>query len=203
MKKKVLYLSLVVLFFTCFILVITDNTILIDEKIHDFLYNDSLVDIMKTITFFGGSVGVSIITCIVFLILLFQKQKKDAFGLIIVVVFITLINLGFKAVIARQRPDYILINETFYSFPSGHAMGSTALYGYLIYIILKSTLNRRNKAILTILFSCLIISIGISRIILGAHYFSDVFGGIVLSTILILIYCEIDNYIKIKNKEKL
>lgn len=200
MKKKVLYISLILLFITCLILVVTDNSILIDDKVHNFLYNDKLLNVMKFITFFGGSIGVPLISCIVFLILILQNKKRDAIGLAIVVISITLINLGLKWIMARPRPNYILINETFYSFPSGHAMGSTALYGYLIYLILKSTLNTRNKAILTILFASVILSVGISRIILGAHYFSDILGGIVLSTILIILYYEIDRYLKSKNK---
>ena len=90
MKKKVLYISLVVLFIACFILVITDNAVLLDQKIHNFLYSDNLVNIMKFITFFGGSIGVALITGIVFLILIFQNKKRDAIGLVIVVISIIL-----------------------------------------------------------------------------------------------------------------
>lgn len=200
MKKKILYISLVILFFTCLVLVITDNAILVDEKVHNFLYNDNLVETMKVITFFGGAVGVPLITGIVFIILFLKNKKKDAFGLIIVVLGVSIINFIVKTLIARQRPEYILIDETFYSFPSGHAMGSTALYGYLIYLIIKSSLNAKNKAILTSLFVLLIISIGISRIILGAHYFSDILGGIILSTIIIIIYYEINKHLEKNHK---
>ena len=200
MKKKILYISLVLLFITCLLLVITDNFSYLDDRIHSFLYQDNLVEIMKIITFFGGAVGVPIITIILFIILLLKNKKRDAFGLVIVVVSVTIINFIIKIIIARNRPNYILISETLYSFPSGHAMGSTALYGYLIYMIIKSTLNTRNKAILTSLLCILIISIGISRIILGAHYFSDIIGGIILSIIIIIIYHEIDKSLKNNHK---
>ena len=200
MKKKTIYISLVILFITCMLLVITDNTILVDEQVHNFLYRDNLVETMKIITFFGGTIGIPLITGIVFIILFLKNKRRDAFGLIIVVVSVTIINYIAKILIARERPEYILINESLYSFPSGHAMGSTALYGYIIYLIIKSTLNTKNKAILTSLFALLIISIGISRIILGAHYFSDILGGIVLSTMIIIIYYEINKHLENKNK---
>lgn len=203
MKKKVLYISLIFLFLICFLLVITDNTVIMDEKVHTFLYHDNLVEIMKKITFFGGSIWVPLITGIMFIILFIKNRLRDAFGLIIVVGGITLVNIIFKIIIARARPEYMLIDETLYSFPSGHAMGSTALYGYFIYLINKGMLNKKNKIILNILFILLIISIGISRIILGAHYFSDILGGIVLSIILIIIYYEINAYLQKKHNSKL
>ena len=119
-------------------------------------------------------------------------MKKNAiFGIII------------KLIVGRSRPEYILVNESMSSFPSGHAMGSTALYGYLIYLVINSNLNNKNKAILSTLLVLLIISIGISRIILGAHYFSDIIGGIIISTLIIIIHLEINIYLKNKHKEKL
>ena len=191
MKKKIIITCLVLVLIIDLILVLTNNITFIDNEIHNILYRDNFVDIMKYITFFGGSIAVSLITGISCIILVFKKQKKEAISIVIIVVLTTIINNIVKLIISRDRPEYILVNESFYSFPSGHAMGATALYGYLIYIFYNSNLKKQNKIIISVLLSILIISVCISRIILGAHYFSDIIAGIILSILLIIIY----NYI--------
>ena len=119
MKKKVLYIGLVLLFLASLLLVLTDNAYFIDDSIHNFLYHDNLVDFMKIITFLGGEIGVPIITGIIFIYLFIRKNKKDAIGLLIVVIGITIVNTIIKIIVARQRPDYILVIEKSASFPSG------------------------------------------------------------------------------------
>ena len=74
-------------------------------------------------------------------------------------------------------------------------MISIALYGFLIYYVLKHIENIYLKVILVILLTLLIISIGLSRIYLGVHYPSDVLGGYLLSLIvLILVIKGVEKY---------
>ena len=48
-----------------------------------------------------------------------------------------------KRILQRPRPtEYRIIEETGYSFPSGHSMVSMAFYGYLIYLIYKYINNK-------------------------------------------------------------
>ncbi len=90
-----------------------------------------------------------------------------------------LLNLVLKTAFRRARPDIQhLIEVGGYSFPSGHAMVSTAFYGMLGYLL---WLNLREQSkpgwyvpVITVL---LIIAIGISRIYLGVHFPSDVLAG--------------------------
>jgi undecaprenyl-diphosphatase len=85
-----------------------------------------------------------------------------------------------KIVIHRPRPvgaSAFLHGETF-SFPSGHALGSLVGYGMLAYVIGANWLeSRRARLRLAIATAVLVIAIGISRLYLGVHYFSDVVGG--------------------------
>jgi len=85
-----------------------------------------------------------------------------------------------KVAVRRPRPEYgssFLHGERF-SFPSGHAMGSLVAYGMLAYLLLTIWVKRRviRVGVVTVL-SVLVIAIGLSRLYLGMHYFSDIVGG--------------------------
>ena len=90
----------------------------------------------------------------------------------------------------RPRPPrrLQLVTETNYSFPSGHSMSAMVGYGFFIIQLRKSDL--KYKKIWIGLCMVMIVLIGLSRIYLGVHYFSDVLGGylIGLSYILFVYY---------------
>jgi len=85
-----------------------------------------------------------------------------------------------KTIIQRPRPTgaaAFLHGESF-SFPSGHAMGSLIGFGMLAYVVLAYwPATRRHVAVVIGVAVALIIAIGLSRLYLGVHYFSDVVGG--------------------------
>ena len=94
-----------------------------------------------------------------------------------------------KNIIQRPRPiEYRLIDETGYSFPSGHSMVSVAFYGLIIYFMYKSIKISKIKWLLISLLSIVIILIGTSRIYLGVHYTSDVIGGFLISISYLIIF---------------
>src|SRR5574344_2874119 len=136
------------------------------------LRNNTLTTIMKMITFMGSAyfLGAFIIISFIFI-----KNKKIPLCFLINLVTITLLNQTLKIIIKRPRPiGYRLINETGYSFPSGHAMVSTAFYGYLIYIAYKNIENKTIRNITSIALTILVIAIDVSRVYIGVHYASDV-----------------------------
>ncbi len=85
-----------------------------------------------------------------------------------------------KIIIRRPRPTgaaAFLHGETF-SFPSGHSLGSLVGYGMLAFVLWSFWLQRRKKSgLLALGTAVLIVSIGVSRLYLGVHYFSDVVAG--------------------------
>ena len=144
---------------------------------------------MKVITWFGSATCLILLTIILFIVL---KNKITGFLIAINLVIVTILNQLLKFVLQRPRPDdYRLIDESGYSFPSGHSMISMAFYGYLIYLIYKSKFNKYVKIILITIFVFLILFIGISRIYLGVHYTSDVIAGILLSISYLIVFIKL------------
>lgn len=163
------------------------------------LRNDFLTQIMKSITFLASPLFLIIITIVV---LIYFNDKRKNTRLIFNLGFVTIINQLLKHVIKRSRPiGYRLIEETGFSFPSGHSMVSLAFYGYFIYLIWKSHISKKYKILFSFLLSILILAIGLSRIYLGVHYASDVFAGMSLSLIYLIIYTTFLNKIDMKKGE--
>ena len=163
-----------------------------------YLMSDFATPIAKFITNFGGAIFIIILTVILFVII---KNKKIGISIISNLVIITAINQILKRIVQRPRPtEYRIIEETGYSFPSGHSMVSMAFYGYLIYLIYKYVKNKYLKYSSIILLSILIGSIGISRIYLGVHYTSDVLAGFMISISYLIIYISAVNKFFIKDE---
>ena len=156
-----------------------------------FLISDFTTPIAKFITNFGGAIFLVVLTITLFILI---KNKKIGVSIFSNLVIITALNQLLKRILQRPRPtEYRIIEETGYSFPSGHSMVSMAFYGYLIYLIYKYVKNKYIKWISITLLSILICSIGISRIYLGVHYTSDVLGGFLISISYLVIYISATN----------
>ena len=161
------------------------------KLVSTFLISDFATPIAKFITNFGGAIFLIIATIILFILI---KNKKIGFSIISNLVIVTILNQLLKNILQRPRPnEFRIIEETGYSFPSGHSMVSMAFYGYLIYLIYRYVKNKYLKWNLIVLLSILICTIGISRIYLGVHYTSDVLGGFLISISYLVIYISAVN----------
>lgn len=149
-----------------------------DSVVYNFLVNnrnEALNNFFKIITQFGSALFLIIITilCIIFI-----RDKKYKILVPANLVTIAIINIVLKNFFLRPRPNELrLIEETGYSFPSGHAMASTAFYGLLIYIVHEKVENKILRNTICIMLGLLILLISISRIYVGVHYTSDVIAG--------------------------
>ncbi len=120
------------------------------------------------------------------------RDKKYGILLFFNTINIFLLNQILKLIFSRPRPfDLMLIDESGYSFPSGHTMIALAFYGFLIYIIWQLNLNKKIKKIITTVLIILIPLIGLSRIYLGVHYPSDVLGGFILALAYLIVFIKL------------
>jgi len=87
-----------------------------------------------------------------------------------------------KITLRRDRPDLwpALVTEKTYSFPSGHATMATVFFAGLAAVVFHVTRRRRARALAACLAALFIVAVGLSRIYLGVHWLTDVFGGILV-----------------------
>ncbi len=161
------------------------------KVISEFLISDFVTPVAKFITNFGGAIFLIVLTITLFIVI---RNKKIGISIFSNLVIITALNQLLKRILQRPRPtEYRIIEETGYSFPSGHSMISMAFYGYLIYLIYKYVKNKYVKVGSIVLLSILICAIGISRIYLGVHYTSDVLGGFLIAVSYLVIFTSAIN----------
>ncbi|SDN72902.1 undecaprenyl-diphosphatase [Paenibacillus sp. yr247] len=149
------------------------------------LESPELTVFMKVFTFIGSGTMVVILSLSFILFIYFVLHHRlELIFFIVVIAGTGLFNYLLKLYFARQRPDlHRLIQETSYSFPSGHSMEAFALYTSLAFLLWRHLSTRTGRSIIIMLCIGMILLIGISRIYLGVHYPSDVIGGYLASGI--------------------
>lgn len=199
LKWIICILSFIV-FLLLSILVLKKEDIYLDTSFYNFIskyISNNLTIVARYLTYIGSGIVVISITI---LFLIFLKNKRYGIYMALDLILITLFQLVLKNIFARGRPiDINLIDETGYSFPSGHSLTAMAFYGFIIYLIYKSNINKKSKSLFITLLVMIILVIGLSRIYLGVHYFTDVVGGFTFSLSYLIIYTSILE--KIRKKE--
>ncbi len=195
MKKRdiAIIITLISLFAIIAILLETGNIINIENFVYDRIsqfINPTFTTVVKIITNIGGPIIITVI-CITLLIF-HQTRRKYGLPVLTALLVTFILNTILKYIFARPRPTVLrLINETGYSFPSGHSMVNSALYTMIILLLLENSDVKFRKVILSIFLGILIILIGLSRIYLGVHYLGDVLGGWILGILVSLVVYKI------------
>ena len=105
---------------------------------------------------------------------------------------IVALNYALKEIVQRPRPEgFRLIAETGYSFPSGHSMVAVAFYGFLIWLIIRFEEDRLQRWIWSLALFFVVVMIGMSRVYLGVHYFSDVIAGYCVAAVWLVLFTRI------------
>lgn len=145
-----------------------------------------LTQFFEAVTQLGGVVFVPILTAVLAAILWWRtRRKKPVLFLLSAVGGAAILNVIFKTMFQRTRPDFWehLVQEHSYSFPSGHAMASSALALALIILCWRT----RWRWLILIGGAIYMIIIGLSRIYLGVHYPSDILAGWCVSLVWVLL----------------
>ncbi|MEI3646947.1 phosphatase PAP2 family protein [Lactococcus lactis subsp. lactis] len=153
---------------------------------------------------FGDKGGIIVAVLLALVLYLLFKQKEATIWFAVTVVLSLALNTVIKVIIGRERPDIhrlaAFVNEAGKSFPSGHSIFATIIFGSIFFICLGKLKNCSSKILLGILCIILIALVMFSRIFVGVHYPSDTIGGFLEGiSILLLTY---PTYIKYQEKSK-
>lgn len=161
--------------------------------------NNILLSVATLLSFLGSIKGLIVVPF--FLVFILKSNKQRIF------LFLDLIGSGLiinitKNIFLRERP---IIGQNLladYSFPSGHTFIAITFYGFLLYLVMKGKQSNYKKLKEGVLLF-LIITIPLSRLILGVHYLTDVLGGITLGLayLFFLIIMYESNFLKDKEDE--
>ena len=171
-----------------------------DRQIEQIVYSwrtPPLNTVVELITTCGNTAS---IICLILLLLTLPKTRyRYGVPVFTAAVLTTLIKVVVKETVERPRPDeiYRLIEETGWSFPSGHTITSIAVYGLLAWLIWyyhkRETVHALpgetagaeaapmrtlwRKPVVALLCAFLAVAIGLSRIYVGVHHPTDILGG--------------------------
>lgn len=138
--------------------------------------------VMLQLTNIGNTVQAGVAVIIISGLLFALNKKIAAFTTAASSLGLSGIGTIVKIIIARPRPDSLLIHQLGHfvkpdSFPSGHVLQFMGLYGFLlVFVYTKFKLSHIRRLVLIVLVF-LLVGIGVSRIYVGAHWFSDVLGS--------------------------
>jgi len=143
----------------------------------------------------SGDTVVAIILTLLVVIFLFRVQKRREAKFYAINIFvIAVLSQGLKYLSKRPRPvgQWLVdisgySNVGGYSFPSGHSTISMAGALVIIYFVLDNFKNRILAHIVSILIFLYAALVGISRVYVGVHYFSDVIGAWSIASLWVLI----------------
>ncbi|REI01618.1 phosphatase PAP2 family protein [Staphylococcus felis] len=154
----------------------------IDNEVYTFIYSSE--SFISTSIFFGATqIGevwaMMTLSLLTVALLMLYRYKVEALFFALTMILSGISNPILKNIFDRERPTLLrLIDISGFSFPSGHAMGSTAFFGSLIYICHR-VLKGKSKSFIIALCAMLIVLISTSRVYLGVHYPTDILAGIV------------------------
>ena len=167
--------------------------------------NDTNTSIMNFITFFGKHeflipANLLLIAYYVFV----RKNKWYSIKIPAIAISSLLMMFGLKNLFGRARPDNQLLEaaENF-SFPSGHALMAVTFYGLLAYIVWHSVRKPRLKWTLIVLLILWIIVVGVSRIYLRRHYYSDVMAGFAMGFLWLVVSLKVIRQIEKWSQRKI
>jgi undecaprenyl-diphosphatase len=136
---------------------------------------------VRSVSLLGGPPFLTLLVVLTAGYALWRGRRRLAAFLAVTAIGGSVIDTVVKNAVHRPRPNlpHPIAHAFGKSFPSGHAMSSTVVYGALLLVLLPALPRaRRPYAFGGVVL--LVLAVGASRLALGVHYLTDVLGGIVL-----------------------
>lgn len=191
----ILFIGISIMIMTPHVQKVEGRIVLITEQ----LRFESMNQIMIFITGLGSYKVLFPFTIFISAIFIFQKKWIEPLFLFFNFYGVRYTNQMLKELFNRERPEFHrLIEIGEYSFPSGHAMNSLAIYGFILFLLMEKQQMNLFKRFIIVLVGLFIFLIGFSRIYVGVHYPFDVIGGFIIGSIWLLFVMKILQFIRQK-----
>jgi membrane-associated phospholipid phosphatase len=140
--------------------------------------SDDQLQTFAILTHLGDKAFLMPLVAVVALLLLWRRRVFTATAWVVASALGGLLNVGLKAIFERSRPDFVHTFATAdgWSFPSGHSSGAIIVYGLLGYLAVLHTPKSIHIPTAAVAMT-LVVCVGLSRVILQVHFFSDVLAG--------------------------
>jgi membrane-associated phospholipid phosphatase len=161
-----------------------------DDAVHRYVLAHPLVlDAARALTHLGDPLVVTAVTVAIALLLAVRRQWRAAAYALVVRAVATVLGFAVKTSVARARPDlpHPVATAHGQSFPSGHALGSAALWGSLA-VLLASRLGRPWLVSIAVVVPLVVAA---TRVLLGVHFASDVVAGLALGWVVAVVTADL------------
>jgi undecaprenyl-diphosphatase len=152
----------------------------VERAVHSFvLHHRWIADLARILTHLGDPLVVTALTILMAILLWFRRCRRDSLFVVATRLLALAVDDGLKVLVRRPRPVLVhpLAHAHGYSFPSGHALGSAALWAAVAFMATARGLPRGRASVIAVTVPVVVAT---TRVVLGVHYVTDVVAGLLL-----------------------
>jgi membrane-associated phospholipid phosphatase len=141
-----------------------------------------LLSVSDVATLAGNGLVLSLVVAATAMRWIARRRSADAAALVIAFAGAALLTAVFKSLLdnSAPHPTVAFMDIGTRTFPSGHAAGAATVYVMLAFLLGRRARRRLSRVLVSGAAFSLITIVGLSRVLLGTHYLSDVLGGVCL-----------------------
>ncbi|MGO4258670.1 phosphatase PAP2 family protein [Marmoricola sp. RAF53] len=160
----------------------------IDHAVADFFaahHATALTTLAWTVTAIGNEITLFVASLALLTVCLARGQRRDALMVAVGMAGSAALTVGIKNVVQRERPgaEYRVPGagaDSSYSFPSGHTMNTMVFVILLVAVLWPYLTPRAARPVAVVTAAATAVSVGVSRLYLGYHWFTDVMAGLLI-----------------------
>jgi membrane-associated phospholipid phosphatase len=149
------------------------------------LAHDGLLTTARAVSHAGDPLVVSALSLLLAVVLWLRGRRRAALAVVAVRIVAVVLGSGLKIAVDRPRPhlESVVAHASGAAFPSGHALGSAALWG-TVAVLVAQRWGRWWALAVGVVVPLLVAA---SRVLLGVHWASDVVAGLALGWVLAIV----------------
>lgn len=165
-----------------------DPLVLLDLRLHNsvpLFRTEGMTRFMLVVTELGGAPALSLLCVGMALLALARGRPRLAATFLLALTIPAVVSFSLKALVGNARPFDAIVSAQEGSFPSGHLLSATVIYGLIATQLLQSAARNAFRAAGVALLLFTIVLVGLSRLYLGVHWPSDLLGSLAIALVLL------------------